>query len=351
MLPNAARALPRRVLALGVVPLVIVVATLCYAYRLRGKDDPPILPLRYFGTVPGQPLDRAALCDTRTEWAKNKGFKDNCDWMTAELDFVSERLLLKPGMTLVDIGGASGTYSLPLLNDLSTPEEGIFGKVIVTDSDKSAFNFLNFMRWKGHLWRLVKSVHIDPEKETIAGQIGLEPGCCDAIWIRMSFHHLHIPYLAVKGMADALKPGGRLLIAEHPPKHGSRSDPQRWYKYEKDQPELVNNPGERDLNPFGSFMGIAHWVVHRQVLQDPRFRVVKGKGREEYPGYAFYGNPYSVLFERIPDWNAKHDDPAYYYMAPDVPLQVDYDASKQEKEYLYRVNPGMREFEGDIMGR
>ena len=41
----------------------------------------------------------------------------------------------------------------------------------------------------------------------------------------MSFHHLHIPYLAVKGFADALRPGGRLLIAEHPAKAARADDP------------------------------------------------------------------------------------------------------------------------------
>jgi SAM-dependent methyltransferase len=240
--------------------------------------------------------ERLPALDEATAWvAKKHGFPSMRDWLRGELDFIHGELQLKAGDTLCEIGSGEGLFGFSLLNDVLPG-----GRVVMTESDKTYINEIFYARWSRKLFDLVTPIYIhEDRRDSPMEYTGLEPASCDAIFIRMSFHHIRVPYLWVRGAADALKPGGRMLVVEHIAHHAKANDAYRHARHDFDQPEVFNNPGDDLYNPFGSWMGIAPWVVRTQVLADPRFRHLRYE--KDYPGVMFKNFPYSITFERMAD--------------------------------------------------
>src|SRR5262245_21626048 len=51
---------------------------------------------------------------------------------------------------------------------------------------------------------------------------GLPAGCCDAILLRLVYHHFTDPAAMRKSLWSALRPGGRIAVVEVPPQKGWR---------------------------------------------------------------------------------------------------------------------------------
>ena len=115
-------------------------------------------------------------------------------------------LELKPGMTVADIGAGFGAWTVRFARAV-----GPTGRVYTTDVGAPQLAALR---------RYV-------EKEKLTNVIVLEGAetstnlpftCCDAILMRDVFHHLTYPEDMILSMAGALKPGGRLAVADFPPR-------------------------------------------------------------------------------------------------------------------------------------
>ena len=116
-----------------------------------------------------------------------------------------EVLDIRPGSTVADVGAGSG----PLV-PLVSRQVGSTGRVYATD--------LNADRL-AEIKKVVASASL--ENVTVleggASQTNLPDGCCDAIFMRLVYHHFGDPPAMNASLLRALKPGGRLAILEFAP--------------------------------------------------------------------------------------------------------------------------------------
>jgi cyclopropane fatty-acyl-phospholipid synthase-like methyltransferase len=130
---------------------------------------------------------------------------------SAELEVpqLVELLELKPGMTIADVGAGFGAWTMRLARWI-----GSEGRVYATDIGGA------------QLTALRESVKRDGMNNVtvIEGGVNttnLPPRCCDAIMIRDAYHHFTNPDAVVKSLAASLKPGGRLVVIDFPPRPNS----------------------------------------------------------------------------------------------------------------------------------
>ena len=123
-----------------------------------------------------------------------------------EMPMLVELLELKPGMAVADVGAGFGAWTTRLSRVVGTN-----GRVYANDVGDAQLAWL-----KGSL---------DREKLTnvtvLAGaprSTNLPAGCCDAILVRDAYHHFTAPEDMVKSLAASLKPGGRLVLIDFPPR-------------------------------------------------------------------------------------------------------------------------------------
>ena len=116
-------------------------------------------------------------------------------------DAVLRALQLEPTMTVADVGAGTGYFSVRLAR--AVPR----GEVIATDLEPGMLRFLGDRARREQLHNL-RSVLATPTAP------GLAPGSVDRIIVVHVWHHLaHRPEHA-RGLAAALRPGGRLLVVD-----------------------------------------------------------------------------------------------------------------------------------------
>jgi SAM-dependent methyltransferase len=118
-------------------------------------------------------------------------------------------LELKPGMTVADVGAGFGAWTMGFARWL-----GPAGRVYATDIGAPQLSALR---------DLVKRETLNTVTVIEAGttSTNLPAGCCDAILLRDSYHHLTSPQEMIRSLAAALKPGGRLAIVDFAPRPNS----------------------------------------------------------------------------------------------------------------------------------
>lgn len=117
-------------------------------------------------------------------------------------DKVMDAIGIVPGMVVAEIGAGRGRYVVQL-----AVRVGESGKVYAEDIDAAA---LRYLEKRCERWNL-KNV------ETILGGITdpkLPEGELDLIFIISSYHHFDDPIALLRNARSALKPDGRLAIAE-----------------------------------------------------------------------------------------------------------------------------------------
>lgn len=130
-----------------------------------------------------------------------------------ELSLVTQQLALRPGMVVADVGAGDGDWSVAL-----SPLVGERGRVLATEVDAE------------QLERIAARVVADDltNIEIIAGSqetTGLEPSCCDAILLRMVYHHFVDPARMRRDLARALRSGGLIAIIDIEPQSAWRDLP------------------------------------------------------------------------------------------------------------------------------
>jgi predicted methyltransferase len=118
---------------------------------------------------------------------------------------------LKPGMTVAEIGGGSGSMTVEMAKRLG-PEGRVYSSEL---SDKS----------RGDIRDAAKRAQVANVivLESAQGTANLPEGCCDAIFMRNVYHHFTQPAEMDRHLVAALKPGGRLGVIDFEPQGGSKT--------------------------------------------------------------------------------------------------------------------------------
>jgi predicted methyltransferase len=124
----------------------------------------------------------------------------------AEVPRLVELFELKPGMTVADVGAGFGAWTIAFAQAV-----GPTGRVYSSDIGEPQLASLRQTVTRRGLTNV--TVVEAGERST-----NLPAGCCDAILIRDAYHHLTAPGDITSSLAAALKPGGRLVVVDFPPR-------------------------------------------------------------------------------------------------------------------------------------
>lgn len=122
-----------------------------------------------------------------------------------EVALLGELLGLAPGSVVADIGAGDGDYALALAGIV-----GAEGIVYATELDEQKLAALK---------DLPQPAGGSPLR-AVEGRIdgtGLEPGCCDAVFLRDVYHHITDPEPFMASLFATVRPGGRLVLIDFPP--------------------------------------------------------------------------------------------------------------------------------------
>lgn len=127
------------------------------------------------------------------------------DARTDESALIVGALALRPGMSAADVGAGDGTFTTALARQV-----GARGRVYATEVESDKLEKVR-EKAKADGFANVQAVLGDQDGT------GLPDGCCDAILLRMVYHHFTDPQAMRRSLWSALKPGGRVLVIEVPP--------------------------------------------------------------------------------------------------------------------------------------
>lgn len=119
-----------------------------------------------------------------------------------ETDRIVEVLALEPGTTVADVGAGDGDWSFRLAERVDET-----GHVYATEVDEDELDKIRRRIEKGN-YTNVTAVEGSQERT------GLTAECCDAILLRLVYHHFTQPSVMRADLRRALRPGGRLAIID-----------------------------------------------------------------------------------------------------------------------------------------
>ena len=136
------------------------------------------------------------------EWAKK--FDDPARDAWQQPDAVIAALDLSPAMTVADVGAGTGYFSVRLARVVPR------GQVIATDLEPDMLRYLTERAAREHLSniRTVLAGADDPH---------LDPASVDRILVSDVWHHIADRARYARGLAAALRPGGRVAIVDFTP--------------------------------------------------------------------------------------------------------------------------------------
>jgi ubiquinone/menaquinone biosynthesis C-methylase UbiE len=117
---------------------------------------------------------------------------------------------LRPGHSVADVGAGDGEFTVPLGRAV-----GPGGRVFATEVEDDKLEKVRSAVGGADL----ANVTVLRGAQTTTG---LPDGCCDAILLRLVYHHFTDPAAMRRSLWSALKPGGRLLVVETTPQKAWR---------------------------------------------------------------------------------------------------------------------------------
>jgi tRNA A58 N-methylase Trm61 len=130
--------------------------------------------------------------------------------VTEERDGIVASMALAPGMTVADVGAGDGRYSVVLARSV-----GPGGLVYATEVDRADIDKIATRAADEKLGN-VKTV-VGDQKST-----GLPAECCDAILLRLVYHHFQDTAAMRRSLWNALRAGGRIAVIDVPPQKSWR---------------------------------------------------------------------------------------------------------------------------------
>lgn len=128
----------------------------------------------------------------------------------AEADRIAEVLGIRSGMSVADVGAGDGEWSIELARMV-----GEDGHVYATEVDRELVKELEERLLGAFLGNYTVLAGSQDDS-------GLAAGCCDAILVRMVYHHFQQPQAMRADLWRALRPGGLIGIIDIEPQSGWR---------------------------------------------------------------------------------------------------------------------------------
>jgi ubiquinone/menaquinone biosynthesis C-methylase UbiE len=128
---------------------------------------------------------------------------------------LAKALDLAAGQTVADIGAGSGELAVALARVV-----GPTGRLYATELESDKIRAIRRAADKAEL----KNVTV---VEAHAIRTNLQDRCCDALVMRLVYHHIKNPGLMNQSLYNSLKPGGRLAVIDFPPDGEESTDPSR----------------------------------------------------------------------------------------------------------------------------
>lgn len=128
-----------------------------------------------------------------------------CLWGQSAEEFteLNRYFPIEQGTAVADLGAGNGDWSLLIAEAVGTD-----GRVIATEVDEDLVNDMN-SRFSD---QANISVVLGEQNRT-----GLEADCCDAILIRLVYHHFEEPEEILTDIWNALRPEGRVAVIDFTP--------------------------------------------------------------------------------------------------------------------------------------
>ena len=140
---------------------------------------------------------------------------------------VIQALNLKEGSVVVDLGSGVGYFALKL-----SPVVGKRGRVMAVDILKEPLAFLwvrSFLRSQ----RNIDIIHGYPDNPRLPTNVA------DGVLVANTYHEFRQPKLILDHLFQSLKPGGRLVIADHGPRSAGVQSREIEGQLHEVRPELV----------------------------------------------------------------------------------------------------------------
>ena len=131
-----------------------------------------------------------------------------------EVDKIAAVLALEPGMTVADVGAGDGDFAVELARRV-----GAQGRVIATEVEEDKVAELRELAEEEGLDNL--TAVLGSQQET-----GLAAGCCDAVLLRLVYHHFQDPAPMRADLRRAVKPAGLIAVIDILPQAGWRVLPE-----------------------------------------------------------------------------------------------------------------------------
>jgi SAM-dependent methyltransferase len=127
---------------------------------------------------------------------------------SGESERLAEALALRPGMSVADVGAGRGEWA----KDISR-RVGPAGRVFATEVEQDKVDRIAERIADAGLTNVTTLLGTDEDT-------GLPAGCCDAILLRLVYHHFTDPAKMRRSLVRSLRPGARLVVVDTEP-HGS----------------------------------------------------------------------------------------------------------------------------------
>ena len=131
---------------------------------------------------------------------------------TRDAERLIAELAVSPGMTVGEIGAGAGELTV-----LMARYVGPQGKVFSTEISEQRL---------ADIRKAVAAANLQNVEvlQAAVDSSNLKDGCCDAIFMRVVYHHFSEPAKINRSLFAALKRGGRIAILDFPPGNGKEAD-------------------------------------------------------------------------------------------------------------------------------
>ena len=168
---------------------------------------------------------------------------------------------IKKGMTVADVGTGIG-YMLPFLSSVVGPSgkvmaEDIFDDFLAAARQRVVTQNLGKPSFVANI-TFIKGTDKDPM---------LPPGVADFVLVLDVYHHFDYPEAMLAGIRKALKPNGKLVLAEYYKRPGAMANGQAETHIRLDKPDVIK---EVEANHF-------RLVSERETIKDSQYMLILEK--------------------------------------------------------------------------